>query len=476
MDMPYWIRCRLTPEPIPSLFRRVCLADFAPQINDLNRLNVVHVAGTKGKGTTCAFVNSILQNYQKSVGVPRKIGLYTSPHLEMVRERIRINSIPISEEQFTKYFFEVWDALESSAVREGIDPACKPSYFRFLTLMAFHIFMREGVDAAVFEVGVGGELDSTNVIPQPSVTGITTLGIDHVAALGDTIDKIAWHKAGIFKTGSPAFTVPQVPDAMEVLHQRAKEKEVNLVTIAIHPALFDIALNPAEDFQRTNASLAIRLSLSLLDKLKVPVDFGLERLPEQFIQGLENIVWRGRCDTITTEKQIWHLDGAHTEDSLKLATSWFARVSRPQSVQSSDTPRVLIFNQQSKRDAEMLLRTVHSEAYNNCNLNFQYALFCTNVTYKDNAYKADFVNRNVDPKELKSLSLQRCLAELWHQLDPITEIAALESIEEAIEYAKNIACNVDKTMIFVTGSFHLVGGALSVLEGEGFALQKSTAC
>jgi folylpolyglutamate synthase/dihydrofolate synthase len=221
----------------------------------------------------------------------------------MVRERIRINSIPISEEQFTKYFFEVWDALESSAVREGIDPACKPSYFRFLTLMAFHIFMREGVDAAVFEVGVGGELDSTNVIPQPSVTGITTLGIDHVAALGDTIDKIAWHKAGIFKTGSPAFTVPQVPDAMEVLHQRAKEKEVNLVTIAIHPALFDIALNPAEDFQRTNASLAIRLSLSLLDKLKVPVDFGLERLPEQFIQGLENIVWRGRCDTITTENK-----------------------------------------------------------------------------------------------------------------------------------------------------------------------------
>ncbi|KAJ5109955.1 Folylpolyglutamate synthetase [Penicillium argentinense] len=444
-------------------------------VNDLNRLNVVHVAGTKGKGTTCAFVNSILQNYQQSVGVPRKIGLYTSPHLVMVRERIRINSFPISEEQFTKYFFEVWDALESSAVREGIDPAHKPAYFRFLTLMAFHVFMREGVDAAVFEVGVGGEVDSTNVIPQPSVTGITTLGIDHMAALGDTIDKIAWHKAGIFKTGSPAFTVPQVPDAMEVLHQRAKEKGINLVTIAVHPAVFDIGLKPAEDFQRTNASLAIRLSLSLLNKLGVQVDLGLETLPKQFTQGLENIVWRGRCEALTTEKQIWHLDGAHTEESLKLAASWFGRVSKSQSNRSRDTPRVLIFNQQSTRDAEALLRTVHSEIYNNCNLNFQYALFCTNVTYKGNAYKVDFVNRNVDPKELESLSLQRRMAELWHQFDPRTETKELVSIEEAIEYANDIVCEVDKTMILVTGSFHLVGGALSVLEGESFALQKATA-
>ncbi|KAJ5158049.1 uncharacterized protein N7500_007700 [Penicillium coprophilum] len=307
-------------------------------INDLSRLNVVHVAGTKGKGTTCAFVNSILQSYQQSVGVPRKIGLYTSPHLGVVRERIRINSSPISEEQFAKYFFEVWDALESSAVREGLDPAHKPTYFRFLTLMAFHIFIREGVDAAVFEVGIGGELDSTNVIAQPSVTGITTLGIDHVTTLGDTIDKIAWHKAGIFKTGSPAFTVPQVPDAMDVLQQRAKEKNTELVTIAIHPALFNIDLKPAEDFQRTNASLAISLSLSLLNRLGVQVDLGLEKLPEQFINGLMNTVWRGRCETLTTGKHVWHLDGAHTEESLKLAASWFGRVSKSQSVQSRYGP------------------------------------------------------------------------------------------------------------------------------------------
>jgi folylpolyglutamate synthase len=295
-------------------------------------LNVVHVAGTKGKGTTCAFVNSILQNCQQSLGTPRKIGLYTSPHLVTVTERIRINSLPISEELFAKYFFEVWNALESSAVTEGVDPALKPSYFRFLTLMAFHVFLREGVDAAIFEVGVGGEFDSTNIVLQPAVTGITSLGIDHVYALGDTIDKIAWHKAGIFKHGSPAFTVSQVSDAMMVLEQRAKDKNVDLGKIKIHPALFHIDIKPAEEFQRKNASLAITLAHVLLNKLGVEIDIEAEALPVQFSSGLENVVWRGRCEVVETASQTWHVDGAHTEESLRLASAWFGRVSQVASV------------------------------------------------------------------------------------------------------------------------------------------------
>lgn len=273
-------------------------------------------------------MNSILQRYQYTTGLPRKVGLYTSPHLAAVRERIRINSEPISEEQFTKYFFEVWDALESTAREEGIDPALKPSYFRYLTLMSFHIFMREGVDAAVYEVGVGGELDSTNVIKRPIVTGITTLGIDHVDALGDTIGKIAWHKAGIFKSGSPAFSVRQLPEATQVLEERAKEKEVSLTIIEDNPALAHVAIKPAEDFQRKNASLAIVLSQVLLDRLAVPTDHELGSLPRQFVEGLESVVWRGRCESKVTGKQLWHLDGAHTQESLEVACSWFGRVSQ----------------------------------------------------------------------------------------------------------------------------------------------------
>src|SRR5436189_2410383 len=112
-----------------------------------------------------------------------KIGLYTSPHLRFVRERIQINNTPLSEAQFARYFFETWDRLESSAKAIGMsptDPGAKPVYFRFLTLVALHTYMSEGVDAAIIECGIGGEYDSTNILVKPVTTGITSLGIDHV--------------------------------------------------------------------------------------------------------------------------------------------------------------------------------------------------------------------------------------------------------------------------------------------------------
>jgi folylpolyglutamate synthase len=291
-------------------------------------MNIVHVAGTKGKGTTCAFTNSILQRYHDTVQVPRKIGLFTSPHLVAVRERIRINSEPISEAKFAQYFFEVWEALEAGMKRDGLDPSTtsKPTYFKMMTLVSFHAFMQEGVDTAIYEVGVGGEYDSTNVVDSPAVTGITTLGIDHTATLGKTIDLIAWHKAGIMKSACPAFTVDQVPEAMEVLSKRAIEKDVKLVTLVTNPALKDIKLRPNEEFQRMNASLAIELSATVLERLGINTDRSQNQLPKEFVEGLENISWRGRCETTTTGKQHWYLDGAHNEQSLEVACGWFGRV------------------------------------------------------------------------------------------------------------------------------------------------------
>jgi folylpolyglutamate synthase len=290
-------------------------------------MNIVHVAGTKGKGSACAYVNSILTAYHATVGLPKKIGLYTSPHLIAVRERIRINSEPISESLFTKYFFEVWDALERSAVEQGLDPKHKPVYFRFLTLMSFHVFMREGVDAAIYEVGIGGEWDSTNIVEQPAATGITTLGIDHTEVLGETIEKIAWHKAGIFKPGCPAFSVAQLPAAADVLEQRAKEKSVHLHNITIHPALRSVNITPNEDFQRANASLAIALVDTVLKRLEIPRAGDENSLPEQYIQGLEHTVWRGRCETKLDGNKAWYLDGAHTKESLEIAGHWFGRAA-----------------------------------------------------------------------------------------------------------------------------------------------------
>ncbi len=170
--------------------------------------------------------SSILSKYRLNYGKAPRIGLYTSPHLMAVRERIQIDGESLPEEDFARYFWEVWDKLEA-------EDTSKPVYFRFLTLLAFHTFMEECVDVVVLEVGVGGEYDSTNIIEKPVVTGITSLGIDHVAVLGNAIGEIAWHKAGIFKEGVPALTVSQLPEAMTVLERRAKERNTVLRIISL---------------------------------------------------------------------------------------------------------------------------------------------------------------------------------------------------------------------------------------------------
>jgi folylpolyglutamate synthase len=212
----------------------------------LNKLNIVHVAGTKGKGSTCAYVDSILAHYRKSHDVPQNVGLFTSPHLVAVRERIRINSVPISAQLFAKYFFEVWNALQDAAA----EPLDLPTYFKYLTLMSYHVFLQEGVNAAVYEVGVGGEYDATNIVDCPAVTGISTLGIDHVLTLGETIRDIAWHKAGIQKPGVPSFTVQQLPAAMEVVDNRAKERGVeSLRVVDLDPRLDKVKIRQDADFQ-----------------------------------------------------------------------------------------------------------------------------------------------------------------------------------------------------------------------------------
>lgn len=304
------------------------------QSRDLDKLNIVHVAGTKGKGTVCAYVESILNQYRKSRASkqantyprPRKVGLYTSPHLISVRERIRINSAPISEALFTKYFFEVWDKICVPDQQGRPPPSPLPVYFRFLTLMSFHVFISESVDVAIYEVGMGGEYDATNIIEKPAVTGISALGIDHTFHLGNTIDSIAWHKAGIFKKNIPAYTAEQPLEAMPVLAQRAEEAKTDGFFVVKEDALLkDVKIQPDALFQRQNASLAIALSREVLRKLKPEenITWPKDRLPSEFIHGLEGLVSRGRCETIVTDKVIWYLDGAHTADSITIASKWF---------------------------------------------------------------------------------------------------------------------------------------------------------
>ncbi|SPO02535.1 related to folylpolyglutamate synthase [Cephalotrichum gorgonifer] len=427
---------------------------------DLNRLNVIHISGTKGKGSTSALTSSILNAYRLSPHhrAPTRVGLYTSPHLTSVRERIRLDESPISEALFARYFSDVWDSLGLGA--GDVQP---PGYFRLLTLLSFHVFMSEGVDAAVYEVGVGGAFDATNVFESPVATGTVSLGVDHVGQLGATLREIAWHKAGVMKAGAPAFTAPQDPEAMEVLRARAEEVGVPLVEVGVNPGLRNVAVRPDEEFQRRNASMAMELAATLMRRLGVEVDLEGERLPREMVEGIEGVNWRGRCETLVAGGQTWYLDGAHTEESLDVACRWFGRVSKER-----DTPCALIFNQQAGRDAVDMLRRVHRHL-SASNIQINHAVFCTNVTNKDTSTKPDLVNVNVDPDVLAKLTLQNELAETWRALDPSTDVAVVPSIEEAVQQVRE----KEQLQVFVTGSLHLVGGVLSVLEGDDSGLKSA---
>lgn len=450
----------------------------------------IHIAGTKGKGSTSAFISSILAQYVKS-GTPHqqqqpsKIGLYTSPHLRFVRERIQINNEPISEELFAKYFFEVWDKLEAAAKAENApsDKPTKPVYFRYLTLMAFHAYLKEGVDTAVIECGIGGEYDSTNILTEPSVTAITSLGIDHVAMLGSTLPEIAWHKAGIFKEGTVAFTAPQKEEAMKVLHERARERKANLHVIEVHPDLANnkIKLGLGAAFQKLNASVAIAAAAAHLRALghttvPDPTANAHIELPAEFIRGLESVRWAGRCEIRREVNVAWHIDGAHTLESIEVTGQWFAEqiasaASAPQG--QSRVPRIMIFNQQT-RDANALARALYQVLQNSMasgsSSPFTHVIFTTNQTFSE-GYKPDLVSVNTNQQDVDTLAVQKALASTWAEIDSSAEVHVLRTIEEAIGTARSIAHAWAKdagpdaeVMALITGSLHLVGGAIDVLE------------
>lgn len=405
--------------------------------------------------------------------------------MRFARERIRINNEPLSEEKFAHYFFEVWDRLDDAARVAGEDPndlQTKPQYFRYLTLMAFHAYLSEGVDAAVIECGIGGEYDCTNVIEKPAVTAITSLGIDHVALLGNTIEEIAWHKGGIIKPGTKAFSAPQPPTAEKVLCDRAAEKNTELQIVPSHPELTkngDIKLGLAGDFQYGNAVLAVAAAGELLRKVgKQDITSSLmeKPLPMEFRKGLEQAQLEGRCQTRHEKHVSWYIDGGHTQESIKLAGQWFASqilANSSSEVSAAKKLRVLVFNQQT-RDSNALAQLLYDtlKAALGSGSPFTHVIFCTNVTYKEAGYRPDLVSINQNSAAVENLQVQKGLAEKWNSIDPSAEVKVYSTIEEAVDFTRELASKEQgrvqgdeaPIMTFVTGSLHLVGGFLDVIE------------
>lgn len=483
---------RKTDQAIDEMREYMYRLGYSKDLNEIDDLNCIHITGTKGKGSTAAFVNSILLNYTKKVNRSKinKVGLYTSPHLKTCRERIRINGEPISEELFTKYFFQVWDRLNTTTSDEEKFPDLKdhrkPGYFKFLTLLSFHVFAQEKCNTCVYEVGIGGRYDSTNIINNPTSTGISLLGIDHVNVLGDTVLKICDNKIGIFKKNAENFSIMGQPESEEVFAMMKRQLkaigcESNLNLVPVFEDLdnninkgFSLGING--DFQKVNASLATALAINHINKItgegisvKTEVKDGLAywdpkmKIPRFIKDGLQECKWEGRCQTIKDpDGKTWYLDGAHTIDSIKKSTDWFVQT---QLDMPNDAKRktILFFNQQSREDhVKEFLKYINAATSKN-GIKFDEVLFSTNKTWSS-GYSTDLVSMNVDSEQVDALTVQKKLKDIWlTENNPDSEIKIFDSIEDTYKYIKQQKGEVD---VFVTGSLHLVGGLLVVLDGK----------
>lgn len=287
----------------------------------------VHVAGTNGKGSVCAFLSRILLEQGHHVGT------FTSPHLVDITERFLIDGEQVAEEEFLVAFHQVYDLCLEKAGE--ID---HPSYFEFLFLIGMVIFKARKVDVTVLEVGLGGRLDATNVISRPLVTVITSISLDHTEILGETIPKIAGEKAGIIKRGCPVVYDDSVPEASAVIRKKAGEQEAPAWPVA--PADIEITertrsglgfrlkegmLSGEEfkvpfvaDYQAMNASLAVTAAGLLRQKLSLPGTEALqpgEAWAEGVRQAMSHTSWPGRMEPVLPGV---YMDGAHNDDGIRV--------------------------------------------------------------------------------------------------------------------------------------------------------------
>ncbi|KAH8591875.1 folylpolyglutamate synthase [Bisporella sp. PMI_857] len=413
---------------------------------DLGHLNAIHIAGTNGKGSTCAFIASLLKAHSTKSDCQFKIGLYTSPHMETTCERIRINGDPITKELFAKRFFEIWDKLPGEA-SPGLDI---PRYLQLLALLSIHVFIKANVNVAIYETHLGGEYDATNIFSTPRVTAITPISIDHSNLLGSSIQKIAWHKAGILKSGSPAFSAPQEEAAREILLQRASQKKVILEFVEVNHKL---PVKPT--VQQTNCSLAIAVVNAWLSTQNI-VNHVLSS--DAIIRGIEQFSWLGRFQQINIPGCQLFLDGAHNESSLTCAVEWFAKTAPALQKEDTSLVRVLIFSHRSSRDNKALLQRVAQSLRDN-KIDIDYYIFTTYDERKDGISKIDRNFTNHFPTG----AIQED-AQVWKQLNPSATTFCDESIEGALIRARGLGDENRTVQVLITGSLHLVSGALGLLK------------
>jgi len=395
----------------------------------------IHIAGTKGKGSTCEMTAAGLE------GCGYTVGLFTSPHLQDIRERIRLNRSPIAPEVFLEAAKRVAEAEAGLDAAEG-----EPTFFELITAMAFVYFAEQAVDAAVIEVGLGGRLDSTNVIV-PEVSAITNISLDHTQILGSTVEKIAKEKAGIFKPGVPAVSVPQTPGVVAVLQEEARKVNAPLEVLGLEiewAGRFEAPVKGAAgagmrvsltgrkhmyehvpvplrgEHQAENCALA----LAVLDRL---AERGFRTPEDKVTRGITTVEMPGRMELVrgTTGAARVLLDGAHNAHSVRCLMKGI-------SAQVPYDSLVVIFGCASDKDIEGMLRELAQGA--------------DKVVFTRSASP-----RAADPRELARKYTESC--------GKISQAAP--DAAAAMDLARRAAGRED--LICVTGSLYLVADVRGLL-------------
>ena len=378
--------------------------------NPHQQLRFIHVAGTNGKGSTCAMLESVY----RAAGV--RVGLFTSPHLVRFGERIQVDRRLISEREVVQQVVELRRLLKE------FSPAEHPTFFEVVTVMALRHFAAENCGLVIWETGLGGRLDATNIVT-PLASVITNVSYDHQEWLGDTLAIIASEKAGIIKPGIPVLTATDEPEARAVIQETARRQKAPLTQVlasAVHePPLEGIRLSLAGDHQKRNAALVVATA-RVLDS-QIPVD------DERLRQGLSQVSWPGRLQLVSLPggKKVL-LDGAHNlpgADALAAAFQELFPAIQP----------ALILGVLNDKDWKGMCRVLAPLANR---------IFLTPVASE----------RSAAPAELQ----MAC-----SEANPTAETVACSGVADALQRA------VAEPFTLVTGSLYLVGEALELIERTG---------
>ena len=395
--------------------------------NPEKKFKVIHVAGTNGKGSTCAFLTSIFREAGYSCG------LFTSPHLVVINERFQINEKNIDNQAFMSAFEKV-KALADELVAEG---SYHPTYFEMLFLMGMVIFAEAGVDYVMLETGLGGRLDATTAVENPVACVITSISFDHMQYLGNTIAEIAGEKAGIIVPGVPVIYDGNNPEAAQVIRKQAEAlgspyyevKKENTEILRNTSAGIDFCMeneyygNTAfsipfiAGYQVMNAALALKTAEVIKDVVNLPKD--------AVLRGLRETRWQGRMETVLPGVIV---DGAHNEDGVEKFVETAEHFQK-------DYPLTLLFSAVDDKDYTDMIRTVAGR------IRFQHVIVTQVGGY-----------RKVPAEQLADIFRKEgCLcAESCEDVE--------SSFRRALEYRGK------EGMLFCVGSLYLVGEIKAIIQ------------